>query len=129
MLGLTLWICPIVSIFGLTSIYATVLGYSIDMTSLPCLLVGAMFLVIGNYMPKCTHNYTIGIKIPWTLASEENWNATHRFAGKVWVIGGCLLFLTAFLPEAFTVIFLIPALILLVLLPMIYSYRYMKKHG
>ncbi|HAF86254.1 MAG TPA: hypothetical protein DCG32_07825 [Sphaerochaeta sp.] len=34
-------------------------------------------------MPKCKHNYTVGIRIPWTLASEENWNRTHRFAGPV----------------------------------------------
>lgn len=37
-------------------------------------------------MPKLKQNYTIGIKVPWTLNSEENWNMTHRMAGKVYVV-------------------------------------------
>ena len=51
-------------------------------------IIGVMFIGLGNYMPKLKQNYTIGIKVPWTLNSEENWNMTHRMAGKVYVVGG-----------------------------------------
>ena len=36
------------------------------------LFCGLLFIVVGNYLPKCRQSYTIGIKLPWTLASEEN---------------------------------------------------------
>lgn len=56
-----------------------------------------MFIGIGNYMPKLKQNYTIGIKVPWTLNSEENWNMTHRMAGKVYVVAGVISIIIALL--------------------------------
>lgn len=53
--------------------------------------MAAVFLVVGNYLPKTRQNYTIGIMIPWTPANEENWNRTHRFAGYLWMSGGIRL--------------------------------------
>jgi uncharacterized membrane protein len=83
-------------------------------------LVGLLIAVIGNYLPKLKYNYTIGIKLPWTLASEENWRKTHRFSGFVWIIGGILLAVTAFFPYKW---FSVSIFILLVVIPAIYSYR------
>ena len=54
------------------------LDYSIDANLILEILMGALLIIIGNYLPKCRQNYTIGIKIPWTLADEDNWNRTHR---------------------------------------------------
>lgn len=59
--------------------------------------IGVMFIGIGNYMPKLKQNYTIGIKVPWTLNSEENWNMTHRMAGKVYVVAGVISIIIALL--------------------------------
>ena len=56
-----------------------------------------MFIGFGNYMPKLKQNYTIGIKVPWTLNSEENWNMTHRMAGKVYVVAGVISIIIALL--------------------------------
>ena len=87
-----------------------------------------MFIIIGNYLPKARQNYTIGIKIPWTLANEENWNRTHRLAGYLWMICGILMIiisLTRFVPTEWLVgIFLI-----MVLIPCIYSYWMHAKKG
>ncbi len=33
--------------------------------------IGVLFIVIGNYMPKFKHNYTMGIKAPWILVDED----------------------------------------------------------
>ena len=52
-----------------------------------------MFMVIGNYLPKVKQNNTIGIRVVWTLQDEENWNATHRFSGKIWVASSILCML------------------------------------
>ena len=125
-LSMMLWICPIISLAGSAAIYGFVLGYRVNMARLPFILMAMMLLVVGNYLPKCRHNYTIGIKLPWTLNSEENWNATHRLGGKVWVIGGILNLVLAFLPLEISVWMLFVVMALVVLIPTAYSYWYMK---
>jgi len=62
------------------------------------LLIAVLFTVIGNLMPKFKHNYFIGIKTPWTLASEEVWFATHRLGGKLWFYGGLIMIVFSFIP-------------------------------
>jgi len=125
---LVLWIIPCISLVVETLILITALGCQSDITVWFSLLIGVMFLVIGNYMPKCTQNRYIGIKLPWTLASEENWYATHRLAGRLWVFGGFLFFLLPFLPVKFRFIPVLPIILLMVLIPTVYSYLFYKKH-
>ncbi|WP_041468329.1 SdpI family protein [Geobacillus sp. C56-T3] len=72
------------------------LGVSVDIGRLVPLGVGALLIVLGNYMPKIKPNYFIGIRTPWTLESETVWNKTHRLGGKVFIVMGMLLMLTAF---------------------------------
>jgi len=86
--------------------------------------VGLVLAIVGNYLPKCKQSYTIGIKIPWTLSSEENWNRTHRFAGRIWVAGGLLLMLTGFVGGFW--IFL-GVVLVMVFAPCIYSYILHRK--
>ena len=121
MFSLMLWIAPVISLVAATTIYPVNLGYELDIAFFSELLVGLMFIIIGNYLPKARQNYTIGIKIPWTLANEENWNRTHRLAGYLWMICGILMILislTRFVPAEWLVgIFLI-----MVLVPCIYSF-------
>ena len=75
---LVMWLCPVVSILGNGATYLYALDDSVNTTGIAMLAVGSLFIVIGNYMPKMKQSYTIGIKIPWTLDSEENWNRTDR---------------------------------------------------
>lgn len=124
-LQLIFWICPFVSVLVCSLVYPMALGYELSIENLVPLILGAMFLVIGNYLPKCKRNYTIGIKVPWALEDDENWNATHRFAGKIWVIGGALIMATTFLGN-FILFFVLT--IVMVLAPTLYSYLYYKKH-
>ena len=52
----------------------------------------ASFLIVaGNVFDKTERNFFIGIRIPYTLASKENWRSTHRFAGGLIVISGALM--------------------------------------
>jgi uncharacterized membrane protein len=73
------------------TVYPLNLGYPVNTTYVSELFVGMILIVIGNYMPKARQNYTIGIRLPWTLANEENWNRTHRIAGYLWLISGILV--------------------------------------
>ena len=125
MIGLALWICPGIGLILCTMVYSAALGHELPIEVIMPILMGAMFMVIGNWLPKCQQTYTMGIKLPWTLASEENWNATHRFSGKVWFFGGIFSILSAFIGNFWI---LIAILIAMVILPTVYSYRYYVKY-
>lgn len=125
--AMVLWIVPFLSNLCCGMMYALALGAKFSVTNLMLVVMGLLFLVIGNYMPKCQMNSTIGIKVPWAYTSEENWNATHRFAGRVWVMGGILLALSALIPSQVAICVMLGAIFVLAFLPMIYSWRYYKK--
>ena len=67
-----LWICPLVSLFVSTVIYGYSLGYDFDMSYLCGILIGVLYLVLGNFLPTVKPNYTIGFRIPWTLNNHGN---------------------------------------------------------
>ena len=121
---LVLWICPVINLLLNTLVYATALEYPVSVQIIMPLFMGVLFLLVGNYLPKCKQSYTIGIKLPWTLHNEENWNKTHRFSGKVWVTGAIVILATAFLGSFWI---LLGVLIVMVALPTIYSYCLYRK--
>ena len=49
-----------------------------------------LLILLGNPMGKVRRNYFIGVRTPWTLASERVWHATHRLCGKLMVASGLL---------------------------------------
>ena len=121
---LVLWIIPVLSLLCNSFVYATALGHNVNVEVIMPLFMGALFVVIGNYLPKCKQSYTLGIKLPWTLNDEENWNKTHRLAGFLWVICGVMIMVTAFLGK-FWLLFVV--LIPMVIIPTVYSYLLYKK--
>lgn len=124
MLHLVFWIIPVLSVFLHVVVYMAALGNAVKMETIMPVFMGLLFTIIGNYLPKCKQNYTIGIKCPWTLNSEENWNKTHRFSGRVWVIGGLLIMFTGFF-GGFSVF--VGVILLMALVPFIYSYILHRK--
>ena len=123
---MVLWICPILSVLLFGLIYAAAMGMNIDITTVMPLIMGAIFVVIGNYLPKCRQNYTIGIKLPWTMHDEENWNRTHRMAGKLWVGVGVLAMFSTLLPSKSIFIVFMLILSVAVIVPTVYSYLLFK---
>lgn len=123
-LHLVLWIIPVLSVVLNTATIAAAMGKEVRMEVFMPVLIGLILAIIGNYMPKCKQNYTIGIKIPWTLHSEENWNRTHRFAGWLWTFSGIALMLTGIFGGFW--IFMIVVL-LMVFAPILYSYLLHRK--
>ena len=123
-LQLVLWIVPVLSVVLFTMTYMAALGKEVRVEMVMPVVIGLVFVIIGNYMPKCKQNYTIGIKIPWTLNNEENWNKTHRFAGWLWTVCGIIIMLTGFF-GGFWIFFII--VLLMVLAPVLYSYILHRK--
>ena len=129
--GIVLWICPAISLVIVHGCYAYALGWKLNAGILIFLLCGLLFIILGNYLPKCRQSYTMGIKLPWTLADEANWNATHRLGGWLWVAGGLLLLVSAPLTSIpiVAVCVFIGDVFLMMLIPTVYSFLYFKKHS
>lgn len=127
-LGIIFWILPAISIFVNSMMYSVSLGYNFTGIVAMPILFGVLFLYIGNYMPKIKQNRNLGIKISWTLNNEENWNKTHRFAGKLWMIGGLCILATAFFPVKLMIASFVAILFCLIFLPFLYSYSIYRKH-
>ena len=125
LVAISLWTIPVVSLLCCGLTLARGLGYEVRVERWVPVFMGVLFILIGNYLPKTKQSYTMGIKLPWTLASEENWNRTHRLGGFLWVIGGALFILMSFIGWSMAAFLSIIAL--MVLVPMVYSYLLYRK--
>lgn len=128
MVSIVFWLVPIIANVTCTMVYLTAMNIEVNTLNIAAALLGIVFAIIGNYMPKCKLNYTIGIKIVWTLESEVNWLATHRVAGRVWLGGGIIIALSALLPTNILVWVVLPVLVLMAAIPLIYSYVFFRRH-
>lgn len=72
-------------------------GRELSIERIVPIAVGVLFIVIGNYLGKVRKNFFIGIRTPWTLASDEVWARTHRIAGYLFVAAGALMALVPML--------------------------------
>ncbi|WP_312091270.1 SdpI family protein [Aminipila sp.] len=107
---------------------AAAFGKNVYVSTIMPVMIGVLFVFIGNMMPKLKHNYTVGIKTSWTLANEQVWYETHRFAGKIWVIGGLVEVFTVFIPSYWKFITFFTVVLLMVIIPIVFSYiRYKNK--
>ena len=126
MLTFTYWLMPVIGVLLNSALYAVALGVQLNMTEFMMASVGVLFVFWGNWMPKIQPNYTMGIKLPWTLDNEENWRKTHRMAGPVWIAGGVLTMIAPFLGKCGLAFYLI-VLVFMVLIPVIYSFCLYRK--
>lgn len=101
------------------------LGKKINVMVIISIFVGFLLILIGNYLPKTKRNYTVGIKLPWTLNSDENWNKTHRLAGYFFILGGIFFLFTPFIGNEYLVFLTI---MIIGIIPAIYSF-YLYKNG
>lgn len=120
------FIMPLLSIFVSAVIYALSLGYEIGARFLVIPFV-VMAIGIGNYLPKVKPNHVMGVRLKWTLQSEENWVYTHRITGRVWFGCGASMPFTIFLPQTLMFIALGVILAVLIATPVVSSFGYYKK--
>lgn len=120
-LSIVLIALPLINIVISAATIAFGLGKKIDIATITTSLVAILMIFIGNYLPKVKRNYTIGIKLPWTMNSDYVWEKTHILAGKVYMLGGLLILIGAILFNNFY--FFISVFVLMTFIPMIYSYK------
>lgn len=118
---------PAISVYMSAIFFALSLGLEFNVSMVVSIIIGITLIISGNIMPKAVRNRYFGIKIKWTLANDDNWNATHRFAGKAWVVLGIVVLLSAFLPVTAAVVVWIASMVFMIGLTVGYSYMFYKK--
>ncbi|TQK63969.1 putative membrane protein [Brevibacillus sp. AG162] len=104
-------------------------GYMLNIGIFVTLILGILFVTIGNFMPRFRHNYLIGIRTPWSLASEEVWKNTHLLSSRVFFIGGILIMLTSFLPTTIHYVLMLLIVLVTILISIGSSHYYYKRTG
>ena len=129
-IGMTIWIIPVITLLYNGIVRLVDMGADIENLFMAFIYYGTglMFMVIGNYLPKVKQNNTIGIRVVWTLQDEENWSATHRFSGKIWVASGILCMLCGLFAESIAALVLyVVSIMAAVIISVLYSYLFYKK--
>lgn len=109
-------------------IIAAILGHEANIGRIIPFGVGVMFIILGNYFGKIRPNYTMGIRTPWTLASDLSWNKTHRLGGKLFIAVGLFMATAVFLPiSELWVYVMLAGLFGSIILLTIYSYIVWKQ--
>jgi uncharacterized membrane protein len=94
--------------------------------------IGLLFIILGNYMTKFRRNFFIGIRTPWTLASDEVWLRTHRLGAVTFVAAGVALLVAAPTGYATRLSILLPIILIAAFVPAAYSfviYRQLNSSG
>jgi uncharacterized membrane protein len=105
----------------------------INNQSLPVWLVGGILLfmaLLGNVLGRVRRNFWVGVRTPWTLASDQVWTQTHRLAAWLFV-GGSVLGLVLLLLGLHPLIALVPFFVA-ALVPIFYSlwlYKRLEREG
>jgi immunity protein, SdpI family len=91
--------------------------------------MGLLFALLGNNMYNIQPNYFAGIRLPWTLESEDNWRKTHHLAGRLWFFGGLIFaVIVLLLKDVLTASYVSAVLLaILIIIPIFYSYNLYKK--
>lgn len=124
-----IWVAVLVLMLGVNVVVVgSALGATFDVSRIVLVGVGALFVVIGNYLPKVRPNYLLGIRTPWTLTSDLSWDKTHRLGGRIFVLEGVLFLVLGLIkpaPEALLVL-LLGGVALMLVIVFAYSYRVWK---
>jgi len=104
---------------------AAAMGWAGDVGRAMVAGIFLFFALLGNVLGKVPRNFYIGIRTPWTLASERVWYATHRLAGRILVLAGAIGFFLVILTGWFVVCFVL--LIAAFFVPVAYSLVYYKR--
>lgn len=123
--GLLCWIIPAICVVTEGMVYANALEIAMDIGLVVCLLMGLLFVALGNWLPKCRVNGVCGIRVPWTMNDPDIWARTHRVAGISMVACGVGILLGVWFEALRWAVF--GLFFVAVLVPLAYSYVIYKK--
>ena len=100
----------------------------IDVAQISCILLGAMFVVLGNFMPKTRLNGVVGLRIVWSMHNDATWAKSNRFGGIALMIVGFMTIITAIFADSMLATgLMLVYLFVSVIVMLVYSYKVYKK--
>lgn len=127
--NLKLLMTTLMSMLALFILYSAQ-NQSFDQSNYLFILIGILYIILGNYSKIIKPNYFIGIRTPWTLESESVWKETHKLGGKLWFIGGIIVVLSGFiLGNKPNLIVFLTITTINAIVPIVYSYMLFKKNS
>jgi uncharacterized membrane protein len=120
---------------AVTSVISIYFLYAIDKekminSEIMFVLIGFIFIILGNYLPSIKPNYFVGVRTPWTLENNEVWRLTHRIAGKLFVALGIItIILVLILPIETFFWFFFSLTMLIVIYLFWYSYQKFQENN
>lgn len=130
-LNITVWVMSVLflvmNIFTLYTSYSQVYPEKdlpeFDVIRAVSIVMGLVFIIMGNYMPKTRRNRTIGFRFPWTLYNENTWQRSNRFASYIMMIAGVITIIGALLFKGLAApIIMLASVTLSLLVILIYAY-------
>jgi immunity protein, SdpI family len=103
-------------------VLAAGLGYAVPVARITPVLIGALFVTLGNVLPRARPNWWFGIRTPWTLSSDRVWARTHRVGGYAMTAAGIVILAGAALPGVWPFALFIVSAAVAAILPIVYSY-------
>jgi uncharacterized membrane protein len=122
--GIFDWFIVVMLLFVL-SIEAQVVLWNLNVKLPPWatmpIALGFLFLFVGLLLGKAKRNYFIGIRTPWTLASDVVWDKTHRLGSRLFMISGGIALLGVLFGRYAGIFILVPVLVSTAVV-VVYSY-------
>ncbi|HNX37771.1 MAG TPA: SdpI family protein [Candidatus Cloacimonadota bacterium] len=127
--GLTFILVLFFALLNIYSLYLAWAGIKTAAFRIVFVMIGGLFIMLGNILPKIPKNFFIGIKTPWTLASDDIWQKTHRLGGLLFVISGLVMIVKGFIASGQREIHNLLAVIAfgMLLYPLVYSFILFRK--
>jgi uncharacterized membrane protein len=118
------WIGVLILMAGLHTVsVVNGVGGQIPVPQVSMAGIGALFLVMGNYLPKTRSNRAVGVRTPWTMRSERSWQRTGRLTGWLFAGLGLILLVLAFIaPPAVLFSILIVGTFAAAVVPLVHSW-------
>ncbi len=127
----TYWLLINSILWFLAATHIVVLGYAlgwpVSVQRVMPVGIGALFIVIGNYLGRVEPNWFMGVRTPWTLSSDKVWRRTNRTAGWLFVVAGCVLMLGVFAPPSMFFPVLMGTIVVVAVIPIVQSYVLWKR--
>lgn len=121
------FILPSISFIIVISIILISLNYNVKIEKIIPIFISVLLILLGMYLPKCKRNYTVGIKLPWTLYSDEIWLKTHKLSGILFIISGIFNILSSILFSKISIYIMLITLVIILITPTLYSFILYKK--
>lgn len=106
---------------------AIAMGAGLPVVTIVSVLMGFLFIVMGSLMPHIGRNTTVGIRLPWTLKSDEVWRRTHEYGGKVYMASGVLVVLGSLVSGIWALALMLTVILGSTLYICVWSYRLAKQ--